>query len=68
MMSRQRAGWGLTRTIERMKESFRPKSLTAGKNKYEPHASNGEKIRRMRQIEKLADKAARKKIEVNRES
>lgn len=67
-MSRQRAGWGLTRTIERMKESFRPKSVTAGKNKYGPHSSNGEKIRRMRQMEKLAEKAARRKGEFQHES
>lgn len=65
-MSRQRAGWGFTRAMERLLMAVKPKSETAGKNKYPtPHGSNGEMIRRMRQMEKLAEKASKRKGEVN---
>ncbi len=62
-MSRQRAGWGLTRWIERASKDALPKSETAGKNKYDPKTASreGEMERRRVALAKLKEKADRKR-------
>jgi len=61
-MSRQRAGWGLSKFLMKFNEANIPRSKTAGINKYDPQTAvrNGEALRRKLQLERL--EAKRKKI------
>ena len=61
-MSRQRAGWGLSRWLEGINRQFTKKSETAGINKYDPQTANreGEAARRKAALDKLMEKYARK--------
>jgi len=61
-MSRQRAGWGLTRLLEKVHLGSLKKSKTAGKNKYDPRTAtrNGEALRRLLALERLEEKYKRR--------
>lgn len=57
-MSRQRAGYGLTRFLQQIRRESLPKSTTAGKNKYEPDKceQTGAAKRRLAALKRRADK------------
>lgn len=57
-MSRQRAGWGLSRFLENFSRANRPRSETAGINKYDPQTATREleAKRRLKQLQQRAEK------------
>lgn len=61
-MSRQRAGWAVSRFLEKVHLSSLEKSKTAGKNKYDPQTAvrNGEALRRKLALERLEEKYKRR--------
>lgn len=63
-MSRNRAGWGFGRLMEKIHRTKLPKSETAGVNKYDPKTAkrDNEKVRRLKQLERLSDKEAKKRV------